>query len=245
MRILIYIGYQKPHFNAEVWLDNGAGGTEYCAMKLAEVFSSNDHEVIVSGNVKNGYWNGVRYVALEDLNRSSLLIASDDSKDLKPSTHYDIVIASQYIHYFKELEQRDITFNYSLFWLHNEDGWYPYYRGEKIHDNGVSYLFKDNLNGIVGVSHFHSNLLKNILKNISNKERDFNELIYSIDNAIDPKDWDSMTINKVKGRIIWSSSPDRGLHFILENWKRWKEIRPDLTLHICCPPYSKDWEKVL
>ena len=47
--------------------------------------------------------------------------------------------------------------------MHNEDGWYPYYRGEKIHDNGVSYLFKDNLNGIVGVSHFHSNLLKNIL----------------------------------------------------------------------------------
>jgi glycosyltransferase involved in cell wall biosynthesis len=39
---------------------------------------------------------------------------------------------------------------------------------------------------------------------------------------------------KIKGKLIYSSRPERGLRVLLESvWPRLKKLRPDLTLHLC------------
>ena len=37
MKVLIWVGYQKDSFDKQTWLDNGIGGSEYCAIKLADL----------------------------------------------------------------------------------------------------------------------------------------------------------------------------------------------------------------
>ena len=242
MKILIYTGYHDPYLSKDRWENEGFGGTEYCAIKLAEALEKKGHLVVISGYVDNGIRNNVHYIHLEDLKRYQGPINFNDDK-IRGFDHYDVVIAQQYIHYFKELERKKITFTKSLFWLHNEDTWYSWYRGKLLKNNGNEYLYYHNMNGIVGVSKYHENILKDNLKALGNTQRDFNTYIHSIDNAIDPSDWANQYYDKIPGRIIWSSSPDRGLDLILENWARWKSLVPELSLVVACPPYSKDWDK--
>ena len=46
----------------------------------------------------------------------------------------------------------------------------------------------------------------------------------------------------IKSRFIWASSLDRGIHIVLRNWDKIREIMPDATLKIF---YGTDlWEKM-
>ena len=47
--------------------------------------------------------------------------------------------------------------------------------------------------------------------------------------------------DKIKGKIIWSSSPDRGLKLLLDNWDKIKAVMPNATLDVCSPPYAETW----
>lgn len=242
MKILIYTGYHSTTLSKGKYLNEGIGGTEYCAIKLAEALVRKGHIVVISGYVKNEVVDGVHYIHLEDLQRYQSPMSFNDNK-IRGYAHYDVVIAQQYIHYFKELARKRITFDKSLFWLHNEDTWYSWYRGKVMKNNGREYLYRGDMNGVVGVSKYHEDILKDYFKALGSTTRDFNTYIHSIDNAIDLSDWNDQYYNKIPGRIIWSSAPDRGLNLILENWSKWKRIVPELSLVVACPPYSSDWSK--
>ena len=243
MKILIYTGYHTNKLSKGRYLDEGVGGTEYCAIKLAEQLVKKGHIVTFSGYVENEVVDGVHYIHLEDLQRYQSPIALNEDNKLRSYAHYDVVIAQQYIHYFRELSRKRITFDKSLFWLHNEDTWYGWFRGKMMRNNGREYLYRADMNGVVGVSKYHEDILKDNFKALGSTTRDFNTYIHSIDNAIDPSDWDNQHYDKIPGRIIWSSSPDRGLDLILENWAYWKSLVPELSLVAACPPYSKDWSR--
>ena len=244
MKILIWVGYQSKWLNKQNWLDEGLGGTEYCYFKLAEALVKKGHNVVVSGHVDEKVDSGVHYIPLEQLKKHQSPIGFGNEGELRGYDHYDLVIAGQYIHYFKELKRKKITFDKSIFWLHNEDGWYNWYRGSVMRwDDIVESLLK--VDKFVCVSKLHANIIKDKLKALGNTTHDFNTYIQSIDNAIDLDDWNNINASKIKGRIIWSSAPDRGLKTILDNWSDWKQVRPELTLAIASPPYSEDWDKGL
>ena len=95
------------------------------------------------------------------------------------------------------------------------------------------------------VSELHANIMKAKLKALDYITPKPTTYIQSIDNAIDLDDWNGIEANRIKGRIVWSSSPDRGLKHILDNWSELKRDNPELTLHIACPPYASDWDKGL
>ena len=242
MKILVYTGYHEQPLSKDRYINEGCGGTEYCAIKLAEALVKKGHQVVLSGYVNNKIQDGVHYIHLEDLQRYQSPISLNDNK-LRGYTHYDVVIAQQYIHYFKELARKQITFDKSLFWLHNEDTWYSWCRGKVMKNNGREYLYRGDMNGVVGVSKYHEDILKDNFKALGSNTRDFNTYIHSIDNAIDPIDWENQTQHKIPGRIIWSSAPDRGLDLILENWAHWRTLVPELSLVVACPPYSEGWDK--
>lgn len=239
MNILFWVGYANPRWDKGTWENNGIGGSEYCVLKLADYLDTLGHDITISGDVNTGNWYGVKYVHYNDLSRNMGPIGLDNHHtSTQVHTHYDVVIAINYINYFPHLEKVGITFDKNYFWMHNEE-FYKWYRG--VEWDG----WKDAINkidGIVGVSEFHANILKDHFKALGYTPSQSNTYIHSIDNAIDLGDYKNrQTLDKIPGRIIWTSSPDRGLDFILDNWLDWKRVRPDLSLAILCPQYGEKW----
>ena len=241
MKILIYTGYHNPTLSKKRWLDEGIGGTEYCYIKLAEALVKQGHKVVVSGLVDARVDSGVHYIPLEQLKKHQSPLGKNNGDKLRGYDHYNIVIAGQYINYFKELKRKKITFDKSIFWLHNDDGWYNWYRGKVMKDDEVNESLSQ-VDKFVCVSEFHVDIIKDKLKAFGYTPHDSTTYIQSIDNAIDLDDWNNIKASKIKGRIIWSSAPDRGLKTILDNWSDLKQARPELTLTIACPPYASDWD---
>ena len=244
MKILIYTGYHNPTLSKKRWLDEGIGGTEYCYIKLAEALVKQGHKVVVSGLVDARVDSGVHYIPLEQLKKHQSPLGKNNGDKLRGYDHYNIVIAGQYINYFKELKRKKITFDKSIFWLHNDDGWYNWYRGKVMKDDEVNEALSQ-VDKFVCVSEFHVGIIKDKLKAFGYTPHDSTTYIQSIDNAIDLDDWNNIKASKIKGRIIWSSSPDRGLKTILDNWSDLKRVRPELSLTVACPPYASDWDKGL
>ena len=217
MRILFCIGYQKTPFSPITWKESGSGGSEYSVMKLAESFHKLNHEVIVSGEVITGTYNGVTYHSYEDLGMSQ---------------HFDVVIATNYIHYIQELDSKEITFDKSYFWVHNNE-FYPWWRGESLENDGRLNLHNSRMTRIIAVSEYSKNQLKRNYPEMESK-------LDVIPNAIDPSDWGSNGI-KTKDKFIYSSAADRGLENLLNMWGDIKELKPNATLVVATPPYASDW----
>lgn len=225
MRILFWTGYAKTKWDKGTWETSGIGGSEYCVIKLADYLDTAGYDVTITGDVKDGNWYGVKYT---------------HHTNLKQGDHYDVVIAINYIHYHKHLEELNITFDKNIFWLHNEEP-FRWYKGEEIEDIKGEL---DKIDVIVGVSKFHANIIKSKFKALSYTPHKNDTYIRSIDNAIDLNDYKNVpNVERIKNRIIWSSSPDRGLKLILDNWVDWRQQIPDLTLEIFCPPYAVGWFK--
>src|SRR6056300_13746 len=218
MRVLFYVGYQKTKFDKLTYIENGIGGSEYAVIKLAEQFAVQGHEVTISGDVYTEFIDGVNYI---------------HSGDLQPNQYFDVVIATNYIHYLVFLESLNITFDKSYFWMHNDD-FYPYYRGDTFVNNGVDYLLSDKLTKIVCVSEYHANIVRNKFPQASNK-------VVFIENAIDPTDFDDIQVERVENRFIYTSAPDRGLINLLNMWDSIKELKPNASLYIATPPYALEW----
>ena len=226
MKIIISAGYQAQDrfFDENVWLDYGTGGTEFCIIKLSKSLAKLGHEVVVTGYVKTTTMNdGVKYIHYDALSEAD----------------YDVAIGANYLSFIKELKHnKNIKATKWIFWMHNDE-YYNWFRGTTM-PNWVKYF--DEIDCVVGVSQFHANILKEkAVELFGYVNRDVNPYIRGIDNALDNTDWVNYKHNKVKGRIIWSSSPDRGLRTLLDNWDKFKAIMPDATLNVCSPPYAETW----
>ena len=246
--VLLWVGYHANRWDARNWVENGIGGSEYSMLKLAYRLQSKGYDVTVAGDVNTGWLWGVQWVNQDMLSSNRGPRGLSEAHDVRIKNHYNIIIGNNYISYIKHLEDASISFDKAYFWMHNED-YYPWYKGGELNEY-KSYFKHPKLKAIIGVSKFHANILKeNASKLFDYTPHEAHTYIRSIDNAIDLNDYtewknEPITIdtdNKVKGRIIWSSSPDRGLDMILSNWSDWKAKRPDLSLVVCSPPYSVDW----
>tara|TARA_B100001778_G_scaffold334923_1_gene349127 strand:+ start:1928 stop:3637 length:1710 start_codon:yes stop_codon:yes gene_type:complete len=221
MKILIYVGYQKESVNKEYWLSKGMGGSEYCVMKLSEQFANNGHDVTITGGITDQDVDGVKYRSIESFINSG-------------ENYFDIVISTNYIHYIQMLEDFEIDYGKSYFWIHNEE-FYTWYNGVELPNEGLDYLNHDKLDKIIAVSEWQKNILVEKYSLEPSK-------VSVIGNAISPSDFDDINQEKYKNKVIYTSSPDRGLAQLLDIWPKLKKINPELTLWIAAPPYTKDWD---
>lgn len=53
-----------------------------------------------------------------------------------------------------------------------------------------------------------------------------------ITNGCDPGRYEKLGVKKVPGRVIWASSPDRGLHWLLQEWPKIRRAVPHAHLRI-------------
>ena len=218
MKVLLYVGYQKSKFDKLTYLETGIGGSEYAVIKLADEFSRNGHDVFVSGEVYTEVIDGVNYI---------------NSADLEQNQHFDIVISTNYIHYILFLDSMNITYDKSYFWMHNTE-FYPYYMGETLINGGEDFLLDNRLTKIVCVSEYHSNIIKEKYPQVVDK-------IVFVENAIDPSDFNDISVERESDRFIYTSAPDRGLLNLLNMWPSIKEIKPNASLYVATPPYALGW----
>ena len=218
MKVLFTVGYQNKPFNKTLYEKNGMGGSEYCVINLADKFAEDGHDVYVTGEVEIETYNKVKYI---------------NYGNLANNQHFDIVIASNYIHYFKHLEEKNITFNKSYFWIHNLE-FYPFYNGEVLPNNGLDYLNHPKLTNIIAVSDWQKDKLVKKYNLNPNK-------VKVIGNAINPQDFDNIKQEQFNDKVIYTSGPDRGLWNLLQIWDDLKKINPKLTLWVANPPYTDGW----
>jgi glycosyltransferase involved in cell wall biosynthesis len=218
MKVLLYVGYQKSKFDKLTYLETGIGGSEYAVIKLADEFSRNGHDVFVSGEVYTEVIDGVNYI---------------NSADLEQNQHFDIVISTNYIHYILFLDSMNITYDKSYFWMHNTE-FYPYYMGETLINGGEDFLLDNRLTKIVCVSEYHSNIIKEKYPQVVDK-------IVFVENAIDPSDFNDISVERESDRFIYTSAPDRGLLNLLNMWPSIKKIKPNASLYVATPPYALGW----
>ena len=219
MRVLFTVGYQNEPINDTILKQKGMGGSEYCVINLAKEFEKKGHEVIITGEVSNSQTNNLKFIDYDNIDNNQ---------------HFDVVIASNYIHYFKVLEDKNITFDSSYFWIHNLE-FYSWYNGETLPNDGVDYLNHPKLTNIIAVSEWQKGQL--VKKYNLNSEK-----VKVIGNAINPSDFDSIQQEKFKDKVIYTSGPDRGLWNLLNIWDDLKNINPNLTLWVASPPYTNDWD---
>ena len=95
--------------------------------------------------------------------------------------------------------------------MHNEY-FYKWHRGNELHE-WEQYLTHPKLKKIIGVSQYHiDEHIKPLFETLGYTPQQINTYIHSIDNAIDLNDYKNQNrVDKIKNRIIWTSSPDRGV----------------------------------
>jgi len=210
MKILIYVGYQSKPYNGSTVSELGLGGTEQACANLAKQLAKLGHDVQVSGQVLDEVHEGVEWNAS----------ISDQ--------HFDVVIASSYIHYLLELEERRITFTRSYFWVHNED-YFVWWKGEAI-ENHQDLLNRDKLTGIICLTEWHKQDFQTRFK--------VTKPIHVIGNGIDPSTFTKRT--KDKNSFIYSSAHERGLSRVLEMWPKIRSFWPNAKLKVFSPSYASE-----
>jgi len=212
MRILFYTGYYQQPWSPDR-LD-GVGGTEIAVLHLAQRLVKFGCQVVVSGNVVEGNWNGVEWLPTERVHQ------------LYPD-RFDVIVGVSYLHFVLEFSEYRAR---KVFWVHNTD-YHPWYRGTEIVDS-VNLLSPAHIDRIVCLTNWHR-------EQWSQKYRVDPNRISVIGNGIDPLSFIGLGRGKVRDRFIWSSAPERGLAQLLDNWPGIRQIKPDATLHIYSPSYQK------
>lgn len=209
MRILFYAGYQKNKFDGDT--NEGLAGTEIAIINIAEEMVKFGYKVVVSGEVKDsGLINGVEWISTHELHE-------------KYFDQFDYIISASYIHFLKEFERYSAK---KVFWAHNTHH-HPWWNHEVLEDAN---LLTQQVDHTICLTNWHKNHWAHTYNIPLNK-------ISVIGNAIDPSTF-SGTPEKVKGKFIYSSAPERGLLELLKNWPKIKTIMPHATLDIYSPGYS-------
>lgn len=210
MRVLLYTGYfakQWSPYNME-----GLGGSEIAVVQIAERLARFGWQVVVSGNVDDGNWNGVEWISTPKMHQ-------------KYFDKFDVIIGVSYIHFVFEFEDYAAK---KLFWIHNTD-FYPWYMGSEI-DDPETLLTTGEINGFICLTNWHK-------EQWSQKYSLDPEMFHVIGNGIDPETFVGHS-PKVKGRFIWSSAPERGLSELLDFWPTIKQTMQHATLHVYSPGYQ-------
>jgi len=216
MKILFVVGYQKEKWNWNTWYENGIGGSEYAVMKLAEIMARS-HDVTICGDLISSTIDNVKYC---------------EYSELESNSQYDVVIATNYIHYLVELKSRNITFDKSYFWLHNLD-FYPWWNGVTLENDGLGYLSSLEITNFICVSEYQAAILEKKYPQMRGRIR-------VIPNAISTTDFLMNSVDKVPNKFVYTSSAERGLSNLLEIWPNIKNMLPDATLWVATPPYALD-----
>lgn len=206
------VGYWTPDSIA-----GGIGGSEEAVIYLSQELKKLGWKVTVYGNPgeKAGDFDGVTYLPWYDCN---------------PRDYFNVLIAWRFIGYF----DADINARFTMLWLHDVPN-NPDFTKERLARVDKIAVLSDYHRSILRMfdgKQFHQVpddkifLTANGIPTISTK------IVENLDTATENDGTLLMPVKRKPHTMIYSSSPDRGLVYLLLNWERVREAVPDAELHI-------------
>lgn len=191
-------------WNPRMWEKGGLGGSETAIIKLSEAFAKQGHRPIVYTNVDEpGYYNGACY---------------------RPTEHFRDKIASDLFIAWRmpELADQDLNTKCLVLWMHDTDA------GDRLTIERAR-----KFDYIVVLTEWHKQYMMERYPFLRPENTPGNRDVFVvIGNGVDFSRFEGK-VQRDEKRVIYSSSPDRGLDIILEHiWPKVIEAVPDAELHI-------------
>lgn len=182
--------------------EGGIGGSETAVMEVAKRFAKDGWRTVVFGT-PGDLW-GLDSDGVEWWPTDEFLTTEQ----------FTVFVSSRTPQVF----DADINAKLKLLWCHDVN------LGDQMEGRWGSRV--DNIDYIIGLTDWHINHMSN-LYNIPT------EKFVKIPNGIDLSRFDPIeNIARQKNKLVWSSSPDRGIDILLSMWPEIKEIAPDAELHV-------------
>lgn len=182
----------------------GLGGSETAVIKLGESFAKDGHRVIVYNDTDSpGYYNGVCYRPPDHW---------------RPEVKSDAFIAWRW----PEAADHAIRTNCLVLWMHDTDA------GDRLTKTRA-----EAFDYIVVLSEWHKKFMQEKYPFLlpENTKGNVDKLV-TIGNGIDFSRFEKK-VKKNPKKVVYSSSPDRGLDVILEHiWPKVVEKVPEAELHV-------------
>lgn len=172
------------------------------------------------GDVIEGDYDGVKYRTLDSIHKNY------------SNCHFHCLIAASYLCFLEEF--KNFSFSKSFFCIHNTEStggwWFDGWRGGSLEGQGLSLLESPRLTNIVCLTQWHKDSFCKSFPTLDNK-------VKIIGNAIDTSSLPPIK-EKTPFSFIYSSHPERGLEFLLQNWSKLRKHIPTATLKVCTPDYG-------
>jgi glycosyltransferase involved in cell wall biosynthesis len=204
MKIIIWTGGAWEKWSPMSAVVDGLGGSEIAAINVAEQLAARGHDIEVWGRVLDGNFNGVRYRQPLGTDRPEC----------------DVFVSSREVEAVAEQASRA---RLRVLWMHD------LYSGEDWNSSMTAYDL------ILSVSEWARRQHVKSYRHVSS------ERFVATRNGIDPRRFlregehpsQPRPVGKAGCRVIYASSPDRGLSRLLDLWPRIREILPEAELDVC------------
>lgn len=182
----------------------GLGGSETAVICVARELAKLGHQVTVFSNPDQpGRYDDVVYLPLQNLHKVSQL------------QEWDVFIASRQW----DLLASDIRARYRVLWCHD------------VFVQPQMYAHLWQTDQVFLLSDYH---IKDYLGHEESMEQ-LSKIIFKTNNGIDIDQIDRIReqTEKVPGKIIYTSRPERGLHYLLQMLPKILAVRPDAKVYYC------------
>jgi glycosyltransferase involved in cell wall biosynthesis len=208
--VAIYCGPNWNRWHPSDIETKGLGGSETAAVRLAEALNDLGFVVTVYGEVGNhigtSQIDGPRDGPPRD-------VIYRDWRVFDPLERRGAVICSR----IPELADRPINAPTRLLWCHDIDF------GDRLTPSRL-----EPFDHILALSGFH-------MRHLAGRYPYAADKLLQIRNGIEPRYFDPKPWADRAKRVVYSSSPDRGLDVLLEIWPQVREQVPDAQLAYCYP----------
>ena len=221
MRIVIWTGPAWETWGPES-IETGIGGSELAAMHVATGLAGRGHEVEIVGRVTPCTWKGVKFSHHEDYVR-----VMDEGGKFIPMTPEgmrkivcDVFISSRTLPILRCLKP---DCRLSVLWMHD------------IHVGSDPHSFMVEYDFVLNLSQWARETAMRYYPGVPG------EKFILTRNGIDTSLF-AGAVEKKGCKVVYSSSPDRGLDKLLDWWPAIRKMRPDAELHVY---YGFDtWERM-
>jgi glycosyltransferase involved in cell wall biosynthesis len=216
MRIVIWTGPAWETWGPES-LKTGIGGSELAAMHVATGLVSRGHDVEIVGQVNAKWWQGVKFT---DCRKYEAL--DQDTGKLAEPIECDVFVSSRFLPALQLLKPRC---RLSALWMHD------------IHVGPDPHGLMKRYDIILNLSGWARETAWRYYPEVPR------EKFVVTRNGIDTSLFAFAGPVEKKGcKVVYSSSPDRGLDKLLDWWPAIREMQPDAELHVY---YGFDtWERM-
>ena len=201
-KTIVFYAPYATEFSGDELEIRGVGGTETALIHIAKNLAKLYNVIVFNNNPRPGIYDGVKYLHLQD---------TEFMKKFKT----DLFVCLRNAKILQNEFRKEFKIDKIALWMHDIP--------ESPAFDGICEADYDYL---ICVSEWHKNAVKAKYPNIPKDK------FIVLKNGIDKALFDDIKIDRVHGKMIYSSTPFRGLNVLLDVFPEIKKRVPEANLHI-------------